>query len=100
MDDVAHLVVAPFSDIVDKGKTALDNAGDSEPMRKAAQSLVKEGERALKRIEPICKKHTEQFGINFRDSLQENGRWTIHALHPCCARPAFVCLKCPASTEH
>jgi hypothetical protein len=73
MEDIAHLVVTPFQEIVDKGKTAIENAGESQPMAKAAQSLVKEGERALKRIEPLCKKHVAEFGLNFRDALRDNG---------------------------
>ena len=53
MEDVTHFVLNPFQEIVDKGKEALGNAGDSQPMSKAAQSLVKEGERAIKKIEPL-----------------------------------------------
>lgn len=73
MDDVADLVVTPFRDIVDKGRTAVENAGDDKVMLKAAQSLVKEGERALKRIEPLCRKHLDEYGSNFLDALKENG---------------------------
>ncbi|KAF4470758.1 hypothetical protein FALBO_2330, partial [Fusarium albosuccineum] len=72
MDDVADLVVTPFRDIVEKGRTAVENAGDDKPMLKAAQSLVKEGERALKRIEPLCRKHLDEYGSNFLDALKEN----------------------------
>ena len=73
MDDIQDLVVTPFRDIVEKGKTAVETAGDDKPMLKAAQSLVKEGERALKRIEPLCRKHLEEYGSNFLDALKENG---------------------------
>ncbi|KAM5348209.1 hypothetical protein ACJ41O_008033 [Fusarium nematophilum] len=72
MDDVADLVVTPFRDIVEKGRTAVANAGDGQPMLKAAQTLVKEGERALKRIEPLCRKHLDEYGSNFLDALKEN----------------------------
>ncbi|PNY28775.1 Uncharacterized protein TCAP_01320, partial [Tolypocladium capitatum] len=72
MDVVAELVIAPFLDIVEKGRTAVDNAGDSQHMLKAAQALVKEGERALKRIEPLCKKHLDEYGSGFVDALKEN----------------------------
>lgn len=74
MDDIADLVVTPFRDIVEKGQTAVENAGDTQPMLKAAQSLVKEGERALKRIEPLCRKQLEEYGSNFLDALKENGK--------------------------
>lgn len=74
MEEVDDLVVTPFKEIVDKAKTAVENAGDSNPsMRKAARALLKEGERGLKRIEPLCKKHFEDYGSNFIASLKENG---------------------------
>ncbi|KAF5659255.1 hypothetical protein FHETE_9499 [Fusarium heterosporum] len=72
MDDVADLVISPFRDIVDKGRKAIENAGDDKPMLKASQSLVKEGERALKKIEPLCRKHLDEYGSNFLDALKEN----------------------------
>jgi hypothetical protein len=46
-------------------------------MLKAAQSLVKEGERALKRIEPLCRKHLDEYGSNFLDALKENGELSL-----------------------
>lgn len=85
MDVVTELVIAPFRDIVEKGKTAADNAGDSQPMLKAAQALTKEGERALKRIEPLCKKHLDEYGSGFVDALKENGMFHVSMLgsrHP------------------
>ncbi|SPN99624.1 uncharacterized protein DNG_02476 [Cephalotrichum gorgonifer] len=73
MDLVDDLVLTPFKEIVDKAQTAVDNAGDDNPdMLKASQTLLKEGQRALKRIEPICKKHFEEYGTNFTDALKEN----------------------------
>ena len=75
MDDVADLILTPFKDIVDKGKAAVENAaGGEQPMLKASQNLVKEGERALKRIEPVCQKHFDECGSNFIDALKENGK--------------------------
>ena len=74
MDDVADLVLTPFRDIVDKGKLAVVNAGDEPSMLKAAQGLVKEGERGLKRIEPICKKLLDEYGANFVNALKDNGK--------------------------
>jgi len=75
---VRDLVLAPFGEIVEKGKTALDNAqvADDQIMAKAAQALVREGERALKKIEPLCKKHFDEFSSNFVDALKENGMTT------------------------
>jgi len=74
MDLVNDLVLTPFKEIVEKGKTARENAADDHPaMHKASQALVREGERALKKIEPLCKKHVEEYGSNFLDALKENG---------------------------
>ncbi|CAG7560199.1 unnamed protein product [Fusarium equiseti] len=72
MDDVIDLVIAPFRDIVEKGRDALENAGDDKAMLKASQSLIKEGERALKKIEPLCRKHLDEYGSNFLDALKES----------------------------
>lgn len=74
MELVDDLVLTPFKEIVDKAGTAAENAGDDNPdMLKASQALLKEGQRALKRIEPLCKKHFEEYGTNFTDTLKENG---------------------------
>ncbi|KAF7562489.1 hypothetical protein G7046_g1630 [Stylonectria norvegica] len=72
MDDIADLVLTPFREIVEKGRTAVENAGDTQPMLKTSQNLFKEGTRALKRIEPLCKKHLDEYGSNFLDALKEN----------------------------
>jgi hypothetical protein len=77
MDDVVELVVTPFQDIVEKGRTAVENAGDDQPMLKAARALVKEGERALKKIEPLCRKNLDDYGSNFLDALKENGKLSV-----------------------
>lgn len=77
MDHVADLV-APFRDIVKKGKTAVANAGASQPMLAAAQGLVKEGERALRRIEPLCKKHMDDYGLGFVNALMDNDAFTSY----------------------
>ncbi|KAI0099936.1 hypothetical protein GGR51DRAFT_382585 [Nemania sp. FL0031] len=74
---VEGLVLAQFREIVEKGKTAIENvesAGDQapEPMLKAAQNLVKEGERALKKIEPISTANYEEYGSNFIDAIKEH----------------------------
>ncbi|KAI1813391.1 hypothetical protein GGS20DRAFT_586560 [Poronia punctata] len=76
-EEVERLVLAPFRDIVEKGKAAIENvesAGDQAPeaMLKAAQNLVKEGERALKKIEPISTANYEEYGSNFVDAIKEN----------------------------
>ncbi|KAI8624260.1 hypothetical protein F5Y19DRAFT_480768 [Xylariaceae sp. FL1651] len=76
-DEVERLVLAPFREIVEKGKTAIENvesAGDRAPalMLKAAQNLVKEGEKALKKIEPVSTANYEEYASSFLDAIKEN----------------------------
>ncbi|PHH50590.1 hypothetical protein CFIMG_007377RA00001 [Ceratocystis fimbriata CBS 114723] len=71
MDQIADLILTPFRDIVEKGRIAVDVAGSGHPeMAKAAQSLIKEGGRALKRIEPQCQRHADEFGTSFIDAVK------------------------------
>jgi hypothetical protein len=77
-EDVQNLVLAPYRCMVEKGTVAVEQMKDadqsaSEQARKFAQNLVKEGGRALKKIEPLCKKHWEEYGPNFVTALKENG---------------------------
>lgn len=77
-DDAERLVIAPFREIVEKGNIALQNAQDVEgdravTMLRAAQTLLKEGERALKRIEPLCSKNYSDYGARFIDAVKEHG---------------------------
>lgn len=75
-----ELVFAPFRNIVSQGRIAIGNAdgGRNNDMLKAAQSLVKEGERALKRIEPLCLKNYEDFGSVFVDTLKGDSKSLAH----------------------
>lgn len=79
MDQVVRdLVTAPFHEIVEKGNAALDNAPNNTygaVITKSAQALVKEGERALKKMEPLCKKLLESGpSLTFVNALKDNGR--------------------------
>lgn len=86
-EDVHNLVLAPFRGMVEKGTVAVEQMKDGgritwEQTRKFARSLVKEGGRALKRIEPLCTKHWEEYGSNFVTALKENGNQkNQHNLH-------------------
>ncbi|OTB03732.1 hypothetical protein M426DRAFT_12237 [Hypoxylon sp. CI-4A] len=76
-DEVERLAIAPFREIVEKGNVAIGNAPNADEettplMLKAAQNLAREGERALKRIEPLCTKNFEEYGLNFVDAIKEN----------------------------
>lgn len=91
MDDVVDLVIAPFRDIVEKGREALENAGEDKAMLKASQSLIKEGERALKKIEPLCRKHLDEYGSNFLDALKESGKLLFHLFRTSLSLVALEC---------
>ena len=95
MDEIADFILTPFREIVEKGKTAVENADNTQPMLKASQNLVKEGERALKKIEPLCKKHLEEYGSNFVDAIKENGKTCYPLSHVVVARPALelICFS-------
>lgn len=76
MDEaVEDLVLAPFREIVAQGTAALRNAGDNEGMRSAAHGLLREGERALRRLEPLCRRTGQEFGGLFVDALKDDGKW-------------------------
>lgn len=76
-EDVQNLVLAPFKGMVEKGTVAVEQGKDGdqttwEQTRKFAQNLIKEGGRALKKLEPLCKKQWEEYGANFVAALKEN----------------------------
>ncbi|KAG6027990.1 hypothetical protein E4U41_000799 [Claviceps citrina] len=72
MDTVDELAVKPFREVVEKGKLAMGNAGDSPDMWKEAHRLVKVGERGLNRIESSCRKLYNEYGNSFILALKEN----------------------------
>jgi hypothetical protein len=87
MEEAQRLVLAPFEEIVEKGKNALENAGDgdsaeSKQMQKAAKNLVREGERALAKIAPLCKSRLDEFGSVFVDALKEHGMSPLTTMIP------------------
>ncbi|KHN97973.1 Src-domain containing protein [Metarhizium album ARSEF 1941] len=80
-DDVVEFLLAPFSDMVTKAKKAAANAGDEAPsMRKAAEALSKEGQRALNRLEPLCKKMSSQHGAAMAAVVRTNDDISSHHL--------------------
>lgn len=80
---IVYLVASPFHDMVDKGRAAVENAAGSRTMLKAARDLVKEGERALSRLEPICSWYYDAFGSDFVDALRKNGAYESTGSVPC-----------------
>ncbi|KAB5536004.1 hypothetical protein GE09DRAFT_971710 [Coniochaeta sp. 2T2.1] len=76
-DDVQNLVLAPFQEVAERGKIALENATaagltKSDDMFKAAHGLARDGERALKKLEPLCRKQWEEYSTSFVVALKEN----------------------------
>lgn len=84
------LILGPFREVIERGKEAVDNAEDagdedveaSASLLKAAQAIVKEGERALKRIQPLWDSQVEKYGDAFKDRLSRNGVVFILLLSP------------------
>ncbi|KLU81835.1 hypothetical protein MAPG_00916 [Magnaporthiopsis poae ATCC 64411] len=86
MDEVVEaLVLSPFRDIVLKAKAAAENAqtaaessnetdiqDGAKALARAARRLEREGERALVKIEPLCRKHSDTYGQNFVDALKDD----------------------------
>ncbi|KAJ3497044.1 hypothetical protein NLG97_g2199 [Lecanicillium saksenae] len=72
MDEVNVLTLKPFRDVVAEATAALENAGENEVMRKAAKKLLREGEKAVKLIEPHCAKRHAEYGDSFLNALREN----------------------------
>lgn len=78
MEEVDDLVLTPFKEIAEKARLAVVNAGDGNPiMLQAAQSLLKEGDRGLRKISPLCKKQYEDYGTSFIASLKDNGMYSF-----------------------
>ncbi|GAB1318860.1 SH3 domain-containing protein [Madurella fahalii] len=72
-----HLVLAPFRETVEKATTALENAAAAKDdtahaMQRAAKSLLSKGERALKKIEPLCERSLDEYGVNFVNVVKDN----------------------------
>lgn len=82
--DIDILLLGPFRDVVARAKEAVTNANDADDhavdpelcklMLKASQTVLKEGERALKRIKPLWDGQVEKYGDAFVQSLGQNGR--------------------------
>ncbi|KAI0133020.1 hypothetical protein BJ170DRAFT_651560 [Xylariales sp. AK1849] len=77
--DVEELIVQPFRELVQRGREAVANAEAEciEPqlawlMLRAARAIVREGERALYRVQPLLDANLEKHGDAFREAMREN----------------------------
>lgn len=79
--DAEDLIIEPFVELVVRGTEAVKNAEGakdedaerSKHMLKSAHFVVKEGERALHRLQPLWTAQTEKYGDAFRDAISDNG---------------------------
>lgn len=79
------LLIRPFSDVVAVGTAALTNASAHVPqqgsgptdhvdrMSRAAHALVREGERALNKVQLIWNEQADKHGDNFREMMVQQG---------------------------
>lgn len=84
--DAECFVIHPFQELVKIAKKAAANAeaGQSDDperskrMLKSARSLVKEGERALQKLQPLWDAQVDRHGDAFKSGIRDNGN-TAHA---------------------
>lgn len=79
--DAEVLILGPFKEVIERGNEAVANAdgasGDhvelATTMLKAAQGVVKEGERALKKLRPLWDEQVGKYGDAFKNGLTQDG---------------------------
>ncbi|KAH8201218.1 hypothetical protein TruAng_004608 [Truncatella angustata] len=77
--EVEDLIAQPFRELINRGNEVIANAEGtrsanpelSRVMLKSARAVVREGERALQRVEPLLLGHLEKYGDAFRDAVKE-----------------------------
>ncbi|KAK3303809.1 uncharacterized protein B0T15DRAFT_402453 [Chaetomium strumarium] len=73
--DAEDLLIQPFRDVVAAGAAAVANARNDGPashvdrMARAAQALVREGERALTKVQLVWNDHVARHGDTFRETM-------------------------------
>lgn len=81
--EVEELFIQPFKEIVERGQQTIEYADDDDDpdrsvrLAKAGQNVLKEGERALRRIQPLWNKQVAEHGDAFREAIRKNGRFHI-----------------------
>lgn len=86
--DAEDLLIRPFRDVVAAGTAALNNVSTHAPpqgtasanhvdlMSRAAQALVREGERALSKVQVLWDDRTQKHGNAFGDVMVQQGETT------------------------
>ncbi|CAK7270766.1 hypothetical protein SEPCBS119000_004254 [Sporothrix epigloea] len=78
--DAEELILRSFRDVIERGNDTVTNAETNgsnsnveretlADMGKAGRALVREGERALKRLQPLWDGQVEKYGDAFKDAL-------------------------------
>lgn len=102
--DAEVLILGPFREVAERGKEAITNAQDvhdddaenerAKYMLKAAQAVAKEGERALKRLQPLWDGQVGKYGATFTDALIQNGiQYSSLLFCQNTARPMLMCSR-------
>jgi hypothetical protein len=78
--DAEELLIRPFRDVVALGAVAVTNAETHAShehagrMSKAAQAVVREGERALTKVQLVWNDQVARYGNSFRETIVEQGK--------------------------
>lgn len=80
--EVEDLLVQPFRELIKRGNEAitngeaarLENPELSQVMLRSARAVVREGERALQKVQPLLLDHLERHGDAFRDAFKNCGK--------------------------
>lgn len=99
--DAEVLILGPFREVAERGNEAIANAQDIDDagseganyMLKAAQAVAKEGERALKRLQPLWDGQVGKYGDTFTDALSQNGIKILRFLSQTTNKPMLMCNR-------
>ncbi|KAI0158707.1 hypothetical protein BJ166DRAFT_309598 [Pestalotiopsis sp. NC0098] len=80
--EMEDLLVQPFRELIKRGNEAitngeaarLENPELSQVILRSARAVVREGERALQKVQPLLLDHLERHGDAFRDALKHCGK--------------------------
>ncbi len=89
--DAEELIIRPFRDVVARGSDAVANAETagradgqgselSDRVAKAGRAVMREGERALARLQPVWDAQVEKYGDAFKDALMQQGLCAVAIL--------------------
>ena len=79
--DADGLIIRPFEEVVRQGQNAVstaemapnDDRETTEQLAKAGRSLIREGDRALKKLRPVWEGQVTIFGDAFKNAVLAQG---------------------------